>query len=30
MVQNRAKPEVVYDGEFSFCLRRIERIKRRD
>ncbi len=30
MVQNQAKPVVVYDGECSFCLRQIERIKRRD
>ncbi len=30
MAQNQAKPVVVYDGECSFCLRQIERIKRRD
>ena len=30
MVQNPAKPVVVYDGECSFCLRQIEQIKRRD
>ena len=30
MSQNQAKPVVVYDGECSFCLRQIERLKRRD
>jgi len=30
MSQNQAKPVVVYDGECSFCLRQIERIKVRD
>ena len=30
MAQNQAKPVVIYDGECSFCLRQIERIKRRD
>ena len=28
--QNQAKPVVIYDGECSFCLRQIERIKRHD
>ncbi len=30
MAQNQAKPVVVYDGECSFCLRQVERIKQRD